>query len=118
MEFMLWCPISVMITTLGTNKRQNIPVDGLCGDPAAVEEELDDLEVSLRGRQVERRASVEVGDAAVVAEEHVAPQVVQVARGRRVHHRDDGVPLRLVQHPTRVLLVPRSPLNMLKRTNS
>ena len=75
-----------------------------------MQEELDDLEVSLGGRQVERRAAVEVGDAAVVAEEHVAPQVVQVTRRRRVHQRHDRVPLRLVQHPPRVLLVPRSPL--------
>ena len=75
-----------------------------------MEEELDCLEVPLRGRQVERRAAVKVGDAAVVAEEHVAPQVVQVAGGRRVHHGDDGVALGLVQHPARVLLVAGSPL--------
>ena len=75
-----------------------------------MEEELDCLEVPLRGRQVEWRAAVKVGDAAVVAEEHVAPQVVQVAGGRRVHHGDDGVALGLVQHPARVLLVAGSPL--------
>ena len=82
-----------------------------------MQEELDDLEVSLGGRQVERRAAVEVGDAAVVAEEHVAPQVVEVARGRRVHHGDDGVALGLVQHPPRVLLVPGSPLSRRKIKN-
>ena len=75
-----------------------------------MEEELDGVEVPLCGRQVERRAAVKVGDAAVVAQEHVAPQVMQVARRRRVHQRHDCVPLRLVQHPPRVLLVPRSPL--------